>query len=227
MPPSHCSWQWRQALFQGREASPGSTLGHCPVLRGLSWHLCAVAEGAGVGWAPGRTLPSMLYAWPRESPSITSELRLGCRFKGKSSTSRGEYDEGTRARGGDGCRCDPRVCKTLDQGIRLLGPPAAPQSRAGRAWCCSKTSPVQRNGDLLYTWAKGGSEISKWENGIEKIMSRSSRQACFSLCGGRNGAGTRLLDVHDQGCHVVRVLDAEGHDGGAGLGQCHLTEDRL
>lgn len=41
------------------------------------------------------------------------------------------------------------------------------------------------------------------------------------------GAGPGLFHVHDQGCHVVRMLDAKGDDRGAGLGHCHLGEERL
>lgn len=182
MPPSHCSWKWRQALLQGGEASPGSVLGHCPVLWGLSWRLCAVAEGAGVGWAPGRTLPSMLYAWPRESPRIISVLRLGCRFKGRSSTPRGEYDEGTRARGGDGWRCDPGVCKTRP-GHPASGPSCCPSEPGWKSLVLPEDEPSTTERRFIIYVGKGGSEISKWENGIEKIMSRSSRRASACAAG--------------------------------------------
>lgn len=41
------------------------------------------------------------------------------------------------------------------------------------------------------------------------------------------GAGPGLFHIHDQGCHVVRMFDAKGDDGGAGLGHGHLGEERL
>lgn len=41
------------------------------------------------------------------------------------------------------------------------------------------------------------------------------------------GWGPGLVHIHNQGCHVVRMLDAEGDNGGAVLGHCHLGEERL
>lgn len=40
------------------------------------------------------------------------------------------------------------------------------------------------------------------------------------------GLGPGLFHVYDQGCHIVGMFDAKGDDGGAGLGHCHLGEER-
>lgn len=79
-------------------------------------------------------------------------------------------------------------------------------------------------------------------------MSQVSKQVCWTLQGqvaaaqrgsvrahgpgprlGRRvwGCGVGLVRLHDQGRHVVRVFDAEGDDGSAGLGHRHLGEKRL
>ena len=48
-----------------------------------------------------------------------------------------------------------------------------------------------------------------------------------ALGGGGWGGRAGLFHIHNQGRHVVRVFDAKGDDGGAGLGHRHLGEERL